>query len=139
MKPYYWALLAALAWGCAPILEKLGLVKTPVFVGIFYRCLGVIIGAVILMIFKFDVFKESLAQVPHGWLYLVLGGLLASVVGQIFFYHALKEGEASLVVPLAAAYPLISFILGIFFLGEKVTWAKVAGLFFVLLGVVLLK
>ena len=139
MKPFYWALLSALTWGCAPILEKIGLVKIPVFTGIFYRCLGVILGALILVLFKFDVFKESIVQWPQGWGFLVAGGLLASVVGQIFFYHALKDGEASLVVPLAATYPLISFLLGILFLGEKVTLAKSFGLVFVLLGIFLLK
>lgn len=139
MKPYFWALLSAVIWGCAPILEKLGLVKIPVFTGIFYRSLGVLLGALILILFKFGAFKESVTSLPQGWGYLVAGGLLASVVGQIFFYHALKGGEASLVVPVAATYPLISFLLGILFLGEKVTWAKSFGLGFVLFGIFLLK
>ena len=139
MKPYFWALLAALAWGCAPIFEKLGLSKIPVFNGLFYRCLGVFLGALVLMLFKFDTFKETISHAPSGWLYLVIGGFMASIIGQIFFYHALKDGEASLVVPLGAAYPLIAFILGIIFLGEKVTLAKSFGLVFVLLGVFLLK
>ena len=139
MKPYYWALLSALTWGCAPIFEKLGLAKVPVFMGIYYRCLGVVLGAVLLMIFKFDIFKESIVHVPQGWWYLVIGGFLASIIGQIFFYHALKDGEASMVVPVGAAYPLIAFILGIIFLGEKITLAKSLGLVFILVGVFLLK
>ena len=139
MKPYYWALLSALTWGCAPIFEKLGLSKVPVFMGIYYRCLGVVLGAFLLMILKFDIFKESILHVPQGWWYLVMGGFLASIVGQIFFYHALKDGEASLVVPVGAAYPLVAFILGIIFLGEKITLAKSCGLIFIILGVFLLK
>ena len=139
MKPYYWALLSALTWGCAPIFEKLGLAKVPVFMGLFYRCLGVFLGAVLLMFLKFDTFKETITHVPSGWWYLLVGGFLASIVGQIFFYHALKEGEASLVVPIGAAYPLIAFLLGIIFLGEKFTLMKSFGLIFVLIGVFLLK
>ena len=139
MKPYYWALLSAVAWGCAPIFEKLGLMKVPVFAGLFYRCLGVVIGLLILILFKFEIFKESIVHIPQGWWYLAAGGFLASIIGQIFFYHALKDGEASLVVPLAASYPLISFILGILFLGEKITLAKSMGLVFILLGMILLK
>ncbi len=139
MKPFYWALGAAFIWGCAPILEKLGLAKAPVFAGLFYRSLGVVIGAFLLLIFKFTLIKESLMVPPQGWGLLIAGGFLASIVGQIFFYHALKDGEASLVVPLAASYPLVAFILGTIFLGEKVTLAKLSGMLLVVAGVFLLK
>ena len=59
--------------------------------------------------------------------------------GQIFFYNALKLGEASRVVPLGATYPLISFILAVFLLGEKFTLAKLGGIILVLSGIFLLK
>ena len=139
MKPYYWALLSAVVWGCAPIFEKLGLSKIPVFPGLYYRCLGVIFGTILLVVLNFDAIKGSIVQLSPGWWYLAAGGFLASIVGQIFFYHALKDGKASLVVPIAATYPLISFLLGILFLGEKFTIAKSCGLGFVLIGVFLLK
>ena len=139
MKPFYWALTAALVWGFAPIIEKIGLAKIPVFMGLFYRCLGVALGAVILALWKWDALKQAVVAPPQGWGFLLLGGFLASVVGQICFYHALKDGEASVVVPLGASYPLVSFLLGLMFLGEKVTFAKAGGLFFVLLGVILLR
>ena len=139
MKPFYWALLAALTWGCVPVLEKIGLSKIPVFPGLLIRCLGVILGAIILLVWKHDVIRESLVKVTPAWGYLIAGGFLASVVGQIFFYNALKDGEASKVVPLAASYPLISFLIGVIFLAEKLTLAKVGGLLFIILGVVLLK
>ncbi|MFA5060618.1 MAG: EamA family transporter [Candidatus Omnitrophota bacterium] len=139
MKPYIWALMTALVWGCVPVLEKLGLAKMPVLVGIFYRSFGVIIGMMLIVFFKFNLLKESLANIPFGVFYLVVGGFLASVVGQIMFYHALQGGEASKVVPLAASYPLISFLIGAIFLGESVTAAKLGGLFFIILGVILLK
>ena len=139
MKPFYWALGAAFIWGCAPILEKLGLAKAPVFAGLFFRSMGVVIGTGLLLVFKFGVIKESLASPPQGWGLLIAGGFLASILGQICFYHALKYGEASLVVPLAASYPLIAFILGTIFLGEKITLAKLSGMLLVVLGVFFLK
>ena len=134
-----WALLAALSWGFAPMFEKFGLAKIPVMTGLFYRCIGVVVGLVFLVIFNSSAIKNSLATGVDGWWYLVLGGFMASIVGQIFFYHALKGGEISQVVPIGAAYPLISFILGLIFLGEKFTLAKAGGLACVMVGVVLLK
>ena len=139
MQPYLWALLTACVWGCVPIIEKLGLTKLSVFVGLFYRSIGVILGAVILFAFNVPGIKQAFFNEPRGWIFVLLGGLAASVLGQLFFYHALKYGEASQVVPMAAAYPLISFILGIIFLGENFTLQKMFGIFSVLIGIWLLK
>ena len=139
MSPYLWAILASLAWGCAPIVEKLGLAKLPVWAGLFYRSLGVMFGALILFIFKYNEIKEAVTKDSTGWHLLAIGGFLASIIGQIFFYNALKAGEASRVVPLGATYPLISFILGIIFLKETMSMAKLGGLIFIILGAVLLR
>ncbi|NQV04490.1 MAG: EamA family transporter, partial [Candidatus Omnitrophica bacterium] len=70
---------------------------------------------------------------------LVLGGFMASILGQIFFYNALKAGEASKVVPIAGIYPLVAFFLGVIFLGECFTIVKVCGVIFVVLGLFLLR
>ena len=137
MKPYYWAILTAVVWGCVPALEKLGLSKIPVLPGLFYRSLGVLLGAIIIFAFKFSQIKE-IALSGGGWAYLIIGGFLASFVGQLLFYNALKHGEASRVVPVAAAYPLVSFIIAVVLLGEKLTIAKTGGLVCVILGVILL-
>ncbi|MDP2654736.1 MAG: EamA family transporter [Candidatus Omnitrophota bacterium] len=139
MSWFLWSVLTALVWGCVPPLEKVGLSKIDPLTGLFFRCVGVLIGIVMLYVWKSRDIRASLANPPPGIAFLVLGGFLASVVGQVFFYHALKSGEASKVVPLAAAYPLISFILGVLFLGEEITLLKTGGLFCILAGVVLLK
>lgn len=139
MKPFYWALLTAVVWGCVPILEKLGLEKVPVLPGLFYRSLGVFFGASVLLIFMFPQIKEVFSAHPGSWPYLVFGGFLASFVGQICFYHALKHGEASWVVPVAGTYPLVSFILGVLFLSEQVTVAKIGGLSCIIFGIFLLR
>ena len=139
MKPYLWALLAALCWGFVPIIEKLGLAKMPVWAGIFYRSLGVVLGIILLAIFRYEYIKKAVIEIPAGWYYVMIGGFLASVIGQIFFYNALKTGEASKVVPLGASYPLISFFLGIIIFKESLTLVKIAGLIFIILGVFLLK
>ena len=47
--------------------------------------------------------------------------------------------SVGLLVPVAAMYPLVAFLLALIFLGEKITLTKTLGLCFVLLGVVLLR
>jgi bacterial/archaeal transporter family protein len=139
MNPFLWAVVTAFIWGGVPILEKLGLARVSPYVGLFYRCLGVLMGIGLLFFLDGKAIKASFAEFHGGMAYLIAGGFLASVVGQICFYHGLKSGEASRVVTVAAAYPFLTFILGVIFLSEKLTLGKAAGVVFVLAGVFLLK
>jgi len=139
MTPFMWALLTAITWGFVPIIEKMGLAKISPMIGLFYRCLGVVIGIVLLLAIENKAIRQSFSALHPGMLLLIGGGFLASVVGQIFFYMGLKNGESSQVVPLAASYPLVTFILAAILLGEKVTISKIVGLVFIVLGIFFLK
>ncbi len=139
MKAFYFAVLTAVVWGAVPVLEKLGLTKIAPLSGLLIRSSGVLIGALSIAILNNQAFRVALKAEPHTIIFLALGGLMASILGQIFFYNALKSGEASKVVPIAGIYPLISFIIGIIFLGEGITAAKTAGVIFVLMGLFLLR
>jgi transporter family protein len=139
MKPFYFAILAALTWGVAPILEKAGLTNIPPLAGVVIRCYGVIIGCIALIAFNNALLKQALRADIKTIVFLIMGGIVASIVGQIFFYSALKEGEASRLVPIGGTYPLVSFLLGLIFFGESFTLAKALGMVFVILGVFLLR
>lgn len=67
------------------------------------------------------------------------GGLIAGLLGQLAFYSALKYGEASVAVPVAATYPLVALVVSVVFLGESFTIQKLLGIGLVVGGVVLLK
>lgn len=71
--------------------------------------------------------------VPVAW--LVVGVLVNPVLGQLALFKALKFGEASRVVPIAAAYPLVTVILAVAFLGEKLTVPKCAGVLCIVVGI----
>lgn len=139
MKSFYFALMTAIVWGIVPILEKMGLTRIAPLAGILVRSCGVIIGVSILALFNNNALKSALKAEPRTLLFLMLGGFMASILGQIFFYNALKAGEASKVVPVAGIYPLVSFLLGIVFLGESFTAMKLAGVTFVILGLFFLR
>jgi len=111
MNAFAWAVLAACIWGIVPLLEKMGLAKVELLVGLFYRCWGVIIGFLLLIIFAIK--PQQLKAVDlRSVILLMLGGFLASIVAQVCFYNSLKLGEISKVVPISGIYPLIAFILG---------------------------
>lgn len=139
MKAFYFALITAVIWGIVPVMEKVGLTKTAPFAGLLIRSCGVIVGAAMLAVFNNNALRTALKADPKTLFFLITGGFMASIAGQMFFYNALKSGETSKVVPIAGTYPLVSFLLGIIFLGESITGAKLAGVSFVLLGLFLLR
>lgn len=139
MNPYIWAIITALVWGAVPIIEKTGLRHLDVWPAMFFRCMGAMIGLFLLPLVKFPDIRQAFAQGAPGWYYCVLGGFMGAVVGNVCYYHALKAGQVSKVVPIAGAFPLISFILGLLFFSETLTPAKTAGVVCIVMGVALLR
>lgn len=140
MTAFTWALLAAFCWGLAPLLEKAGLHgRIDPALGVFIRSLGVFLGIIGFLPFLPKLSSHLPQVTARQWAFLMLGGILASIVGQLCFYRALKLGEVSRVVPIGAAYPVIACLLGIFFLHESVTPGKALGILLVVAGTLLLK
>ena len=136
---YYWlAVLTSVIWGIAPILEKLGLSRVEPLIGLFYRSLAVLLGLIFLGFFMIKPHELRSADLRSIGL-IMAGGFLASFVAQVLFYHSLKIGDVSKVVPISGSYPLVAFILGVILLGEAITPAKIAGCLCVILGIWLLK
>lgn len=136
---FFLAVLSALIWGMAPIFEKVGLnSKIDPYLGVVVRTLPIAFIGLTGLILMGRI--DSLFQVDtKSAVFVIIGGLIAGFIGQIVFYTALKSGEASVVVPVAATYPLVALVVSILFLGEAITWQKVTGIGLVVAGVVMLK
>ena len=137
MNPFLWALLAALIWGITSVIEKFVLGRVEPIPGLFYRCLGVIIGIIILATLMLKP-SQIKAVDSRSAVLLMFAGFLGSFVAFIAFYKGLKAGELSLVVPVAGSFYLIAFVLGIFLFKETVTFVKLLGVFLITVGVWLL-
>ena len=138
MNAFLWALLTAAIWGVVPLMEKIGLGQAPPAVGVLVRSVGIVLG---LIVYSFCGAPWSQVR-GLSWLSMLLlagGGLLASFMGQMAFYHALRAGAVSQVTPVAGAYPLVAALLGWFVLREPLTTMRALGVGFVVLGVVLLR
>ena len=138
MSAFLWALLRAGIWGIVPLMEKVGLGEAPPTAGVVVRSLGVTVGLVVGA-WVWAPWEALRAMSWTSMLLLALGGLLASFVGQLAFYHALKAGALSQVTPVAGAYPLVAALLGWVVLREPLTLPRLLGVVFVVLGVVLLR
>ncbi len=138
-KSFLFALLAALIWGFAPVFEKLGLVgRIDPYLGVVIRSIPIVVIGLTGLVLMGRIGDVSEVDMKSA-LYVMTGGVLAGFAGQVAFYTALKGGDASVVVPVAATYPLVALIVSILFLGEALTVQKLAGILLVVGGITLLK
>lgn len=134
---FIYAVLVMLCWGIAPIFAKAGLTKLSPLTAIAFR--NTFIAVMFLSAFFIsgqakNLFNNDIKSVA----FILAEALFAGLLGQFFYYKAVKVWEASRVVPIAGAYPLVSFIIAVIFLSEKITLAKSLGAIFVIIGVGLL-
>lgn len=120
--------LAGLAWGCFSLLGKAG--DAPV-VGTASSFLLALPLALLLLLAS-----SSRLQVDGpGMLYAVLSGALASGVGYALWYWVRVRMTAISAGAVQLSVPVISAILGIVFLGERITVSSAIAALVVLAGV----
>jgi transporter family protein len=82
--------------------------------------------------------RAAVAQAGRTPAALITLSLLVTMGGVFCYIKALSGAEASKVIPLSSAYPLVTFLLALSFLGERFSWAKLAGTVLICSGVGLL-
>lgn len=139
MSSFSLALVAAFFWGLSALLEKWGLRNADPMAGVVARTLGIILGIVLFMVIAPDIPRRFIQMDGRSKLALMGGGLMASVVAQMFFYRALKYGDVGRVSSVGGAWPVFAFVLSVLIFHEPLTRGKLLGIFFVTMGVILLK
>ncbi len=139
MSAFLWALLTAIIWGIVPLMEKVGLSGSIApHMGVMARSVGVVIGFLFFALLWSP--WSALQNLSwKTWALLAGGGFLASFVGQMAFYQALKHGAVSQMTPVAGAYPLVAALLGWLVLREPLTLTRLLGVVLVVCGVILLR
>lgn len=131
-------LLTAFFWGAPPIMEKAALGVSDPLAGLTIRQI-----TIALLLLGFVSFSGRWQQVQaisgRDRLLFALSGISAGLLGMITYYYALRITPASKAVPIAASYPLVAAILAFFFLGEKLTATRLAGIVLIISGVWLVR
>ncbi len=138
MRSLSFALVTMVFFGVAPLLEKAGLKGLGTFQALAVRSWAVGLVSLIFLAWRGDLVALGKAE-PRFLFLVILGGLCAGFLGQATYYIALRTGEASRVVPVVAAFPLVTSLLGIVFLRESLTFVKVLGILLTTVGILLLR
>ncbi|MDI6753999.1 MAG: EamA family transporter [Thermodesulfobacteriota bacterium] len=138
MKLMIFLFLTTLFWGMAAIFDKLALGKTSPFTGMMVR--QFILTGILLAIGVGTGRLGSLGTLDGRSIILFgLSGICGGAAGLWTYYHALRLGGASLVVPITATYPLIAVLLSWLILQESLTVSRIIGTALIVLGVWLVK
>jgi len=136
MSWIYWSLLSALFAAATAILAKLGVaninsnlataIRTSV---VFFLAWGIALAELPVSAI-FAISRRTLV-------FLVLSGM-ATGLSWICYFRALQLGEASRVAPLDKLSVVFVIIFAAIFLGERITFATVAGGVLIAVGAVIL-
>lgn len=138
MRPEYFAILTAMAWGIGGYFEKKGL-----HLGHLSPQMGItirtFIALIVLSIASFPYWKTIPQAGPRALLYMVIGGgVVAGSMGMLCFYVAIKGAPLSRVMPIAFTSPLFGALMGIIFGGEPLTLKTLAGMILTISGIIML-
>jgi transporter family protein len=138
-RAFMFAALASLIWGLAPAFEKIGLTgRMDPYLGVVIRSIPIAVAAIAGLALTGRLGAIATVDLKSA-VFVAAGGLIAGLVGQFAFYSALKAGEASIVVPVAATYPLVALVVSVVFLGEPFTARKVIGIMLVVSGIIFIR
>ena len=135
---FLYAFLGMLCWGLAPIFGKLGLFRMDPITALSIRTL---IAATLVMgwlvgFWKYSHFNQILTVPPLFWVFIAIEAVLATLVGDLAYFAALKWGNINYVTLIMSCSPLVTMFFSYFFLNEPVTGAQIIGAFFIITGLV---
>lgn len=137
MGAFLLALIGMLFWGVAPIFGKMGMTRVQPAVGLYLRTL--VAASLVLGWMIASGGFTALRGVPtRSWFWLTLEAICATLLGDLAYLGALKCGTASTVTLVLSAAPLITLVLSLVFLQERLHFAQILGAILVVIGLWLL-
>lgn len=96
-------------------------------------------GGVLMMILVLATGRTSLyvSVTPYKLFFLVTSIAISSVIGDALYVTSIARIGVSRTIPIANAYPVLTLVLGLVFLQEKLSWPVGIGLLLVFAGVLL--
>jgi drug/metabolite transporter (DMT)-like permease len=131
------ALGAAISWAVAPILYRKALQDTKPLTANIVRC-AANAAVMVVVLLAFGLVDVLLALPSEVIGLTIVSGIIGLGIGDTLYMVGLKSVGVSRAVPLAATYPLFSFLWSVLLLGQEVSYAALGGAAAILVGIWLL-
>ena len=133
-KWFWYSVLCVLCWGGWALLSKLGSNEIPADTMQFLFTFGALpVGVVLLVARRFRLEKSR-----KGIFYAVANGILSGIGGLGLFAAYRTGGNTPVITAVTALYPMITVVLAILVLRERLTRLQVLGLGFAAVAIVIL-
>ena len=129
----WYSVLCVLCWGGWALLSKLGSREIPPETMQFLFTVGALPVGLALLIGR----RGKLERSAKGISYAVVNGILSGVGGLTLFAAYHTNGNTSLITVATSLYPMITVVLAVLILRERLTATQVLGLAFAAAAIVL--
>src|SRR3984957_21084476 len=117
MKPWLlYAGLTVVAWGVWGVFSKLASTHARPRQTLLFQVAGVMaVGFVVLSMERFHIEWS-----PQGFGWSFAAGFV-NFIGFLFFFAAVEKGKVSTVIAMSSLYPVVTIVLSVLFLQEKIS------------------
>ena len=133
-----WQLLAvvsAVAAGVTAVFAKAGLQEVPSHLANAVRT-AIVLALSLTVLWWSGEHRKTATLNGRAWLFLALSGL-ATAVSWVAYFKALSMGAATPVTAIDKASLVVTMILAILFLGERLSWTAGIGVMLIVAGSIL--
>jgi len=131
----FWAVLSAVFAALTAIFAKVGVAGINADLATLVRTL-IILALVAGIVAATGQWQSPSSISTRSWIFLVLSGL-ATGASWLCYFRALKLGEAAKVAPIDKMSVVLVAVIGVAFLGEKLSWANWIGIALIAAGAIL--
>lgn len=137
MSWFFIALLGPALWAASNHIDKFLLQKNPTEIdfGALTILSGIFSFAMLPLILLFHphIFEINILQFA-----IIMGEGIISIFGLVLYFLALREGEASMVIPLFQVGFIYTLVFGYFFLGETLSLTQILASLLIICGALIL-
>lgn len=131
----FWAILSAVFAALTAIFAKVGVAGINADLATLIRTL-IILALIAGIVAATGQWQSPASISSRSWIFLVLSGL-ATGASWLCYFRALKIGEAAKVAPIDKMSVLLVAVIGVVFLGERLSWANWLGIGLIAAGAIL--
>ena len=130
MKPWIlYAVMTVLCWGLWGVFSKLASNYSRPRQTLLFQAVGVVAFALVVLVIERFQIQPTVAG--FGWSFAA--GFI-NFVGFLAFFAAVEKGKVSTVISLSSLYPVITILLSVLLLHEKITRREGLGIAFALVA-----
>lgn len=130
---FWYSLVCVFCWGGWALFSKFGSREIPPQTMQFLFTIGALPVCIALLIARHFKLEKS----PKGIFYAVLNGVLSGVGGLALFAAYHTNGNTSLITAASALYPMVTVLLAVIILRERLRLIQVVGLCFAAVAIVI--